>query len=156
MLDLQALAFQADVTRVFTMLMAREGSTRTYAHIGMPEQHHTISHHKDLPEQKEKKAKVDTYHVSLYAYFLERLRATPDGDGTLLDHSMVMFGGGIGNGDLHDHNDLHVLVSGGLLPAGHFQYPDPTPMANLLLTMVDKLGVPTPEKIGDSTGPLTI
>ena len=156
MFDLQVLAYQSDVTRVFTMLMAREGSTRTYPHIGMPDQHHTISHHKDLPELKEKKAKVDTYHVSLYAYFLEKLRATPDGDGTLLDHSMIMFGGGIGNGDLHDHVDLHLLVAGGLLPAGHFQYPDPTPMSNLLLTMVDKLGVPTPEKIGDSTGHLSI
>jgi hypothetical protein len=156
MFDLQRLAFQADITRVFTMLMAREGSTRSYPHIGVPDQHHTISHHKDLPDLKEKKAKIDTYHVSLLAYFLEGLQRTADGDGTLLDHSIILYGGGLGNGDLHEHTHLPTIAGGGLLPAGHFEYADPTPMANLLLTVLDKLGVPAPEKIGDSTTHLSL
>jgi hypothetical protein len=156
MFDLQRLAFQADITRVFTMLMAREGSTRPYPHIGVPDQHHTISHHKDQPELKEKKAKIDTYHASLLAYFLENLRATPDGDGNLLDNSIILYGGGLGNGDLHEHTHLPTIIAGGLFPAGHFEYPDPTPMANLLLTMLDRLGVPAREKIGDSTGRLAL
>jgi hypothetical protein len=155
MFDLQALAYQADVTRVITMLMGRETSPRTFEQIGVPEQHHSCSHHIDNPELMARTAKIDQYHVALFAQFLEKLKTIQDGDGNLLDHSMILYGGGLGNGNLHDHVNLPVLVAGraaGALKAGqHISYPDNTPMANLLLTMLDKAGVPTPEKIGDST-----
>jgi hypothetical protein len=159
MFDLQVLAYQADITRVTTLLMGRETSPRTFEQIGVPEQHHSCSHHIDNPELMARKAKIDQYHVALFGQFLEKLKATPDGDGNLLDHSMILYGGGLGNGNLHDHVNLPVLVAGrgaGTLRGGeHIQYPDNTPMANLLLAMLDKAGVPTPEKIGDSTQHLT-
>jgi len=155
MLDLAALAYQADVTRVFTMIYARELSGRTYPQIGVPEQHHAVSHHRNDPDLIAKKAKIDTYHVSLLNYFLERLKSTPDGDGSLLDHSMIMYGGGIGNGNLHEHTRLPVLMAGklgGKLKTGqHLSYPVNTPMTNLLLSVLDKVNV-RPAKLGDSTG----
>ena len=155
MFDLQVLAYQADITRVITLLMGRETSPRTFEQIGVPEQHHSCSHHIDNPELMARKAKIDQYHVALFGQFLEKLKATQDGDGNLLDHSMILYGGGLGNGNLHDHVNLPVLVAGrgaGTLSGGqHINYPDNTPMANLLLSMLDKAGVPTPEKIGDST-----
>jgi hypothetical protein len=160
MFDLQVLAYQADITRVITLLMGRETSPRTFEQIGVPEQHHSCSHHIDNPELMARKAKIDQYHIALFGQFLEKLKATPDGDGNLLDHSMILYGGGLGNGNLHDHVNLPVLVAGrgaGTLSGGqHFNYPDNTPMANLLLTMLDKAGVPTPEKIGDSTEHLKV
>jgi uncharacterized protein DUF1552 len=153
--DLQVLAYQSDVTRVFTLLMGRETSPRTFEQIGVPEQHHSCSHHIDNPELMARKAKIDQYHVALFGEFLAKLKVTQDGDGSLLDHSMILYGGGLGNGNLHDHVNLPVLVAGrgaGALSGGvHNNYADNTPMANLLLTMLDKAGVPTPEKIGDST-----
>jgi hypothetical protein len=155
MFDLQVLAYQADITRVTTLLMGRETSPRTFEQIGVPEQHHSCSHHIDNPELMARKAKIDQYHIALFGRFLEKLKATEDGDGNLLDHSMILYGGGLGNGNLHDHVNLPVLVAGrgaGTLSGGeHVNYPDNTPMANLLLAMLDKAGVPTPEKIGDST-----
>lgn len=157
MFDLQLLAYRADVTRIFTMIMARELSSRTYPEIGVPEQHHPISHHRNDPELIAKKAKIDTYHVQLFTYFLEKMAATPDGDGSLLDHSLLLYGGGMGNGNLHRHQDLPCLLAGKL--GGRFQtgrhlvYPENTPMANLLVTLLDAAGVRI-EKIGDSTGPL--
>jgi len=155
MFDLQVLAYQGDITRVTTLLMGRETSPRTFEQIGVPEQHHSCSHHIDNPELMARKAKIDQYHVALFGQFLQKLQATQDGDGTLLDHSMILYGGGLGNGNLHDHVNLPVLVAGhgaGALKGGvHNSYPDNTPMANLLLSMLDKSGVPTPEKIGDST-----
>ena len=114
MFDLQVLAFRADVTRVFSMIMARELSSRTYPIIGVPEQHHAVSHHRNDPELIAKKAKIDTYHVQLFGYFLEKLQATPDGDGSLLDHSLIMYGGGMGNGNLHRHTDLPCCLAGKL------------------------------------------
>ena len=160
MFDLQVLAYQADITRVITLLMGRETSPRTFEQIGVPEQHHSCSHHIDNPELMARKAKIDQYHIALFEQFLEKLKATQDGDGNLLDHSMILYGGGLGNGNLHDHVNLPVLVAGrgaGTLAGGHhFNYPDNTPMANLLLTMLDKAGVPTPEKIGDSTEHLKV
>lgn len=160
MFDLQVLAYQADITRVITLLMGRETSPRTFEQIGVPEQHHSCSHHIDNPELMARKAKIDQYHVALFGQFLEKLKGTPDGDGNLLDHSMILYGGGLGNGNLHDHVNLPVLVAGrgaGTLSGGqHINYPDNTPMANLLLTMLDKAGVPTPEKIGDSTEHLKV
>jgi hypothetical protein len=101
-----------------------------------------------------RKAKIDQYHIALFGYYLQKLRSTPDGDGNLLDHSMILYGSGLGNGNLHDHVNLPVLVAGGgagTLASGHLAYPENTPMANLLLSLLDKAGVPTPEKIGDST-----
>ena len=155
MFDLLALAYQADVTRVGTLMMARETSPRTFPQIGVPDQHHTVSHHRNDPDYIARKAKIDTYHVSLLARFLETLRNTPDGDGTLLDHSMIVYGGGIGNGNLHEHTNLPCLVAGGgggrLRGGRHLAYEADTPMANLLLTVLDKAGVRT-EDFGDSTG----
>ncbi|MEE2635888.1 MAG: DUF1552 domain-containing protein [Acidobacteriota bacterium] len=157
MFDLMALAYQADVTRVSTLMMARETSPRTFPQIGVPDQHHTVSHHRNDPDYIARKAKIDTYHVSLLAHFLNRLRNTPDGDGNLLDHSMIVYGGGIGNGNLHEHTNLPCLVAGGgggrLKGGRHLAYSDDTPMANLLLTVLDKAGVRA-EELGDSTGRL--
>ncbi len=157
MYDLMVLGYRADVTRVFTMIMARELSSRTYPNIGVPEQHHAVSHHRNDPVLIAKKAKIDTYHVSLFGYFLEKLHNTPDGDGTLLDHSLILYGGGIGNGNLHEHTNLPLLMAGKLggqvKPGRHVMYPDNTHMSNLLLSVLDKAGVPT-DKLGDSTGPI--
>jgi hypothetical protein len=120
----------------------------------VPEQHHAVSHHRDDPELIAKKAKIDVYRASLLGYFLDKLRKTSDGDGNLLDQSMIMYGGGLGNGNLHEHTKLPVLVAGklgGRLKTGQYiQYPENTPMANLLLTVLDKVGAPV-EKPGDST-----
>ena len=112
MFDLQVLAFQADVTRVSTLLFGREASVRTYNEIGVSDPHHPLSHHRNLPDMIEKITKINTYHVSLFAYFLEKLKATKDGDGSLLDHSMIVYGGAICDGNSHSHKDLPVLLAG--------------------------------------------
>jgi hypothetical protein len=159
MLDLVALAYQADITRVFTMIFARELSSRTFAHIGVPDQHHALSHHRNDAELIAKKAKIDVYHATLLNHFLTRLKSTPDGDGSLLDHSLTLYGGGMGDGNLHRHFDLPCLVAGtlgGQFKTGrHLAFPDKTPMTNLLLTVMDKAGAHA-DKLGDSTGPLEI
>jgi len=157
MFDLQIMAYRADLTRVFSLIMARELSGRTYPMIGIPGQHHLISHHRDDAELMSQKARIDTYHVQMLAYFLEKMQATPDGDGSLLDHSLIMYGSGMGNGNLHRHSDMPVLLAGklgGKFKTGyHLDYKMDTPMANLLVAILDKAGVPI-EKMGDSTGPL--
>lgn len=157
MYDLLALAFQADVTRVGTFLLAREASTRTYNHIGVPDPHHAISHHGNAPDKIEKHTKINTYHVSLFKHFLDRLRSTPDGDGTLLDHSLVLYGGCISNGNLHTHGPLPTLLAGGacgqLTGGRHIRSAADTPMANLLVSILEKVGVEA-DRIGDSTGRL--
>ena len=159
MLDLQALAFQADITRVFTMVLSRELSNKTFVNIGVPEQHHGVSHHRNDPELIAKKLRIDIYQSQLFAYFLERLQATPDGDGTLLDHSMILYGGGMGDGNMHRHSDLPTLMAGklgGAFKTGrHLNYTLDTPMSNLLLTILDSVGVPL-DKLGDSTGRLPL
>ena len=159
MFDLQVLAFRANVTPVFSLIMARELSLRPYPSIGVPEAHHTVSHHRDDPELIARKARIDTHHVELLTYFLEKMRDTPDGDGSLLDHSLIMYGGGMGNGNLHRHEHLPILLAGklgGQFKTGyHVAYPENTHMTDLLLTILDKAGVPT-DKLGDSTGPLPI
>jgi len=159
MFDLQIMAFRADLTRVFTFIMARELSGRTYPMIGIPGQHHLISHHRDDKELMSQKARIDTYHVQMLAYLLEKMRATPDGDGSLLDHSLIMYGSGMGNGNLHRHSDLPILLAGklgGKFKTGyHYDYKMDSPMANLLVTILDSAGVPI-EKLGDSTGPLKL
>jgi hypothetical protein len=155
MYDLLALAFQADVTRVSTFMLAREASTRTYNHIGVPDPHHAISHHGNAPDKIEKHTKINTYHVSLFAHFLDRLRATPDGDGTLLDHSLIMYGGCISNGNLHTHGPLPTLLAGGacgqLTGGRHLRTAADTPMTNMLVSILEKVGVQA-DRIGDSTG----
>jgi hypothetical protein len=159
MFDLQVLAFRADITRVFSMIMSRELSSMTFAAIGVPEQHHAVSHHRNDPELIAKKARIDIHQAQQMAYFLERLQATPDGDGSLLDHALVLYGGGMGDGNLHRHADLPTLMAGklgGAFKTGrHLNYTLDTPMANLLLTMLDKVNVPL-EKLGDSTGRLPL
>jgi hypothetical protein len=157
MFDLQILAFQADITRVFTFILARELSLRTYPSIGVPEPHHSVSHHRDDPELVAKKARIDTYHVELFAYLIDKMKNTPDGDGSLLDHSLILYGGGMGNGNLHRHEDLPLILAGkagGKFKTGqHVAYKMDTPMTNLLLAMLDNSGVHI-DKLGDSTGPL--
>jgi Protein of unknown function (DUF1552) len=155
MFDLQVLALQADITRVITFQLAREVSTRTYPQIGVPEAHHPISHHANDPAKIEKLTKINTYHVSLFGYFLDRLKATPDGSGTLLDNSLYLLGSGMGNPDVHDHRQLPILLAGGgagsLAGGRHIHYKEPTPLANLLLTMLDKAGIEM-DRFADSTG----
>jgi len=159
MLDLVALAWQADITRVFSMIFARELSSRTFASLGVPEQHHAVSHHRNDPDLIAKKQRIDIHHVGLLNHFLTRLQKTRDGEGSLLDHSLVLFGGGMGDGNLHRHFDLPTLTAGklgGKFKTGyHHAFPDKTPMTNLLLTILDKAGAPI-EKLGDSTGPLPV
>ena len=154
MFDLQVLALQADITRVITFQMAREVSTRTYPQIGVPEAHHPTSHHGGDAEKLAKLAKINGYHVSLFAYYLEKLKSTPDGDGSLLDHSVVMLGSGLGNPDVHDHLNLPIVVAGGagkLKGGRHIKYEQPTPLANVHLTMLNLVGVNV-ESFGDSNG----
>jgi hypothetical protein len=155
MYDLQVLAFQADVTRVFSLVVGRELSSRTYPEIGVPEPHHPVSHHRNDADLIVKKAKIDTYHVQLLTYFLEKMQATQDGEGSLLDSSLIMYGGGMGDGNLHGHTNLPCLLAGtlgGKFRTGyHVAYPRDTPMTNLLLTILDKVGVHI-DRLGDSTG----
>ena len=155
MYDLQVLAFQADITRVITFQMAREASTKTYPQIGVPEAHHPTSHHTNDPEKLAKLAKINAYHVSMYAYYLNKLKSTPDGDGSLLDHSMILLGSGMGNPDVHDHTNLPIVVAGGgagkLKGGRHIKYERPTPLANLHLTLLEKVGIHQ-ESFGDSSG----
>jgi hypothetical protein len=157
MFDLQALAFQADITRVFSMIMSRELSTMTFASIGVPEQHHGVSHHRNDPILIAKKARIDLYQAQLFAYFLEKLQSMPEGDGSILDQSMLLYGGGMGDGNMHRHSDLPTLLAGGLggkfKMGRHHKYALDTPMTNLLLTMMDSAGVHL-DKLGDSTGRL--
>jgi hypothetical protein len=157
MYDLLTLAYQANITRVFTFMVAREVSNRTYPQVGVHEGHHAVSHHQNRAEKLEKNARIQSYHVGLLAYFLEKLQSTPDGDGSLLDHSTLLYGSNMSNSNAHDHFPLPNLViggGGGRLKGGrHLKYPDHTPMANLLLGMLDKTGVAV-DTLGDSTGAL--
>jgi hypothetical protein len=157
MFDLQVLALQADITRVITFQLAREASTRTYPQIGVSEAHHPVSHHRNNPAQLEKLAKINAYHVSLFAYLLNKLQSTPDGDGSLLDHSIWLMGSGMGNPDAHTHTNLPAVVAGGgARPGGglHIKYPELTPMSNLHLTLLEKIGVRR-ETFADSIGTIS-
>jgi hypothetical protein len=157
MLDLAALAFQADVTRVFTLVIGRELTGRAYPHIGVRDGHHNISHHRGDADAIAKVARIDAHHVELLSYFLQKLQAVREGDRTLLENGLVMYGGGMGDGNLHGHTNLPCLLAGNLggrFKSGyHVAYPAKTPMANLLLTILDKVGVHT-DNLGDSTGRL--
>ena len=155
MFDLAALAFQADITRVFTLLLGREQTNRPYPFLGVPEAHHSISHHQNDPVKLAKAARINTYHIELLARFAGRLRSLPDGDGTLLDHSMILQGSGLSNSDQHSHIDLPLVLVGGaagrLKGGRHLRFPKDTPMNNLHLAMLEKVGVDV-EKLGDSSG----
>jgi Protein of unknown function (DUF1552) len=154
MFDIQAVALQADLTRVATLMIGREGSLRTYPEIGVPDPHHPLTHHRNNPLWIEKVTKVNVFHMELFAKFIGRLAETPDGDGTLLDHSMVVYGSGIADGNKHTHSNLPILVAGhggGMAGGRHMVFPDGTPMTNLYLTLLDRVGV-RESAIGDSTG----
>ena len=157
MFDLQTLAYQGDVTRVITFQLARETSNRTYNEIGVPEPHHPLTHHGGNEEKIEKVSKINAFHVSLFSYYLEKLASTPDGDGSLLDHSMLLYGSGMGNPNVHDHVNLPIILAGGATKPGgrHIRYEQPEPLANLHLTLLDRAGVHI-EKFGDSTGKIQI
>ena len=157
MFDLQVLAFQGDVTRVITFQLARETSNRSYNEIGIAEPHHPLTHNGGNPEKLAKVAKINAFHVSLLAYYLEKLRATPDGAGSLLEHTQVLFGSGMSNSDIHTHTNLPILVAGGSAAAKggrHIRYAEPTPLANLHLTLLRNVGV-RDESFGDSKGYVT-
>jgi len=155
MFDLQLLAFQGDMTRVISFQLAREASTRTYPEAGVPDAHHPVSHHGRNPEKLLKLAKINQFHVSLFAEFLEKMASTREGDGTLLDHSLYLYGSGMGDSDAHDHTDLPILVAGGaagnMRGGRHVRYEQHTPLSNLHLTLLNKAGVEI-DKFADSSG----
>ncbi|MBI2689797.1 MAG: DUF1552 domain-containing protein [Acidobacteria bacterium] len=158
MFDLQVVAFQADISRVSTMMLGREGSVRTYPEIGVPDPHHPLTHHRGHPDFIEKVTKINTFHVELFSYFLERLKATQDGDGTLLDHSTILYGAALSDGNQHSNHNLPLIVAGhaGNQRGGmHVAAKPMTPAANLFVNMMNRAGV-TAEKFGDSTGILDL
>ena len=155
MFDLQKLALQGDLTRVITFQMARETSNRTYPEIGITEPHHPLTHHGNDPEKIAKVAEINRFHVSLFADFLQQLQEIPEGNGTLLEHVLYMYGSGMGNPNLHDHLNLPIVVAGGaagrMQGGQHLAFDQPTPLANLHLTMLDRVGIDL-ERFADSTG----
>ena len=155
--DMMVLAFQADLTRICTFMFANEGSNRAYKELEIPDGHHDISHHGNAPDKLQKKAEIDLYHAQQFAYILDRMSKIDDGNGTLLDNSMILFGGGISDGNRHNHDDLPLILAGrggGGVPVGqHLVYPNKTPLSNLFLNMLDKVGVQM-DHLGDSTGKL--
>jgi hypothetical protein len=158
MFDLQVIAFQADLTRVSTMMLGREGSVRTYPEIGVPDPHHPLTHHRGHPDFIEKVTKINSFHVELFASFVEKLKATPDGDGSLLDHAGIVYGCALSDGNAHSNIDLPLLVAGhaGGIPGGrHVAAPDKTPVANLFVNLLNGVGVET-DKFADSTAALDL
>ncbi|MGE0883291.1 MAG: DUF1552 domain-containing protein [Blastocatellales bacterium] len=155
MCDIQMMAFQTDLTRISTLMFAREGSMRVYPEIGINDPHHPLTHHRNIQEWIEKVARINIYHVELFAQYLKRLKETKDGDGNLLDNSMIVYGAGLCDGNRHNHEDLPILLAGrgggSFKPGRHIVYPKGTPITNLYMTLLDRMGV-QPEKIGDSTG----
>jgi hypothetical protein len=158
MFDLMTIAFQADITRISTFMMAREVSYRTFPMLGISEAFHPASHHQNDAGRLAQLTKIQTFHVNLWSYLLEKLRATPDGDGNLLDHSLVLYGGAMSNSNVHNHAPLPIVVAGGaagqMKGGRHLMYPENTPMANLLMTFLEKAGIPQ-DSVGDSTGALS-
>ncbi|MGH9785184.1 MAG: DUF1552 domain-containing protein, partial [Terriglobia bacterium] len=159
MIDLQVLAYQSDLTRVITFMFGREQADRTYREIGIPDAHHPLTHHQNDPSKIAKVVRINTFHAQLLAYFLNRLQSTPDGDGSLLDHTLLLYGSGISDGNSHLHGNLPVALFGGgskPIPGGrHIRYPQDTPMSNLFVAMLERLGMPQ-ESFGDSTGKLDL
>jgi hypothetical protein len=159
MFDLQVLAYQCDLTRVITFMVGREFSGRQYPEIGVPDAHHPISHHMGDAAKIANVTKINTYHTQMFAYYLEKLGATPDGEGSLLDHMTLIYGAGMSDSNAHDPMNLPVIVAGGgagnLRGGRHIKYPKDTPLADLHVTLLGQLGVPL-EKIGDSDGALSL
>ena len=159
MFDMQLLAYQTDMTRVITFMLGRELSGRTFPEIGVPDAHHPLSHHENDPIKIATMSKINTYHMSLFANFVERLQSTPDGDGSLLDHTTLLYGAGISNSNAHAHDDLPVLLMGGGVREAkggrHLRYPGDTPLANLLVSVAEMAGVPV-DGVGNSTGKLAV
>jgi hypothetical protein len=159
MFDLMLVAYQADLTRVCTFLFGREKNVRTYPEIGVAEPHHPVSHHRQRPEQLEKLAKINTFHMQIFGRFLEKLRSTDDGDSTLLDQSMILYGAGMSNSNAHEPTDLPIVLAGGgggqVRGGRHVRLPAETPLANLHLTVLDKMGIPA-ERLGNSTGEVAV
>jgi len=158
MFDLQTIAFQSDLTRVSTMMLGREGSVRVYPEIGVPDPHHPLTHHRNNEDFIEKVTKINEHHVELFSYFLERLKATNDGDGNLLDHSTILYGGAISDGNQHSNHNLPLVVAGhagGLKGGRHFAAEAKTPATNLFVDILNRSGVEV-ENFGDSTGRLSI
>jgi hypothetical protein len=159
MLDLQTLAFQSDLTRVISFMLSKEQSARPYPQIGVPEAHHPLSHHNNVPELIEHMSKINRYHAQLFSEYLAKLRATPDGDGSLLDHMTILYGSGISNSTQHSGDNLPLLLVGGgagrIKGGQHNHYSGKPTMANLLVTLMDKLDVPV-ERLGGSTGKLPL
>ena len=155
MFDLQILAFQGDITRVTTFQLARETSNRTYPEAGVSDPHHPLTHHGNDKKKIERMAKINAFHVSLFAEFLEKMKKTSDGEGSLLDHSLFLYGSGMGNPNVHDHQNLPVIVAGGaaggMQGGRHLKFKEPTPLANLHLSLLDKAGVKV-DSFGDSNG----
>lgn len=158
MTDMITVAFQADLTRVLTFLVTREGTSRAYREIGIPDGHHPLTHHRNDPAMMEKVAQINTYHVQQFAGWIEKLKSIREGDGTLLDNSMIVYGAGLSDGNRHQHEDLPTLIAGRggnfIKPGRRIVYRKETPMSNLFLTMMDRMGVQA-EHFGDSTGPLS-
>jgi hypothetical protein len=157
MFELMALAYQASMTRIVSFMMAKEVSMRTYNNIGVPDAFHPLSHHQNDPAKLDRLARIQTYHTEVFARFIKRLSTMPDGDGTMLDHSVILFGSNMSNSDLHNNDPLPSAVLGlgsGRIKGGqHLHYPQDTPHANLLVTLLDRAGVPV-ESLGNSTGQL--
>jgi len=157
MFDLHVMAYQADLTRVITFMLAHAGSNRAYPNIGISDGHHSLTHHQNDPAKVDKVSQIDAMFVRMFAYYLNKLKSTPDGDGSLLDHVAILYGSGTGDGNAHSHHDLPTLLAGGaagqIKGGRHIRYPKETPLSNLFLNLLDAAGVPT-EKLGDSTGQL--
>jgi hypothetical protein len=157
MFDLQLLALQGNVTRVITFQLARETSNRSYPEIGVSDPHHPLTHHGNDPEKIAKVALINRFHVSLFAEFLAKLKTTPEGNGSLLDHVLYLYGSGMGNPNVHDHSNLPIIVAGGaagnMRGGRHLRFDQPTPLANLHLTLLNKVGVEC-HSFGDSQGRL--
>ena len=153
--DLLALAFQTDTTRISSFIMAHDGSNRQYPFIGVRDGHHDLSHHGGDEEKKGKIAKINRFHATQFAYFIDKLKSIKEGEGSLLDNCMIVYGSGLGDGNRHNHDNLPVVLAGrggGTIQSGrHIQFERETPMTNLFLTMLDRVGAPT-ERLGDSTG----
>ncbi len=159
MLDLEVLAFQCDLTRIASLMTGHEMSGKAYPEIGIPDPYHALTHHNGDPEKIEKVIQIDLYHMKVFAQFVEKMRSVSDGDGSLLDHSMIVYGGGLSDGNMHYHNNLPILLVGGgsgrIKGGRHVLYPEDTPVSNLWLTLLDMLGVEQ-KKLGDSTGKLSL
>ena len=159
MFDLLVLAFQTDTTRIATYMLAHDGSNRSFPELGVPDAHHYLSHHQDDPQKLEKIGKIDRFYLRQFGYFLDKMKSVKEGEGTLLDHSMIVFGGAICDGNRHNHNNLPILFAGGgggtLSQGKRRMLKDDTPMTNLYLSMLDRMGVAA-ERIGDSTGRLEL